>query len=112
MTDPIDHETAARHVGGMEHFVIRERTIDMTPDGQFRSPPRYSVLGPGIGARLLRIAIIVAVLAGAAAFAALAFWLAMIMIPIALGAGLIAWAMMRLRLWQAGRGFRRPGAPW
>jgi hypothetical protein len=107
MTGPIDPEGTGRHVRGMDYFVIRERTIDMTSDGEFRSPPE-----PSFGTKLLRVAIVVAVLAGAAAFAALAFWLAMILIPIALGAGLVAWAMMRFRLWQAGRDVRPPRAPW
>ncbi len=104
MTDPIDPGERPRHLGGMEYFVIRERTIDMTPDGQIHAPPPAS-----FGTKLLRVAIIVAVLATAAAVAALAFWLAMIMIPIALGAAFVAWAVYRFRLWQAGGRFRPPG---
>ncbi len=104
MTDPIDPGERPRHVEDMEYFVIRDRTIDMTPDGRIHAPPPTS-----FGTRLLRIAIVVAVVATAAAVAALALWLALILFPIALGAAFVAWALYRFRLWQAGGRFRPPG---
>ena len=58
------------------------QTIDMTPDGQFidQRPETPSE-------KLLRIAAVVAVVAGMAAMAALALWVAMALIPLAIGAG-------------------------
>lgn len=109
MTDPIDPGDGPGQLRGMEHFVIRDRTIDMTPDGRFHALPPHSPLGPSLGTQLLRIAIVVAVVATAAALAALAFWIAMILIPVALGAAVVAWAIFRFRMWQAGRSLRRPG---
>ena len=74
------------------------RTLDMTPDGQFRNPP-----GAGLGQRGLpfmqRIflsAVIVAAVAGGFAISALAFWLAMFLLPVALVAGLVAWGMLKM----------------
>jgi hypothetical protein len=72
--------------------------IDMTPDGEFISPPRSS-----FGNQVLRVALVVAALATAGALAGLAFWLAMTLIPIAIAAGLIGYAIIRYRMWQATR---------
>ncbi len=109
MRRPIDPGGRRGQIRVMDRFVIRDRTIDMTPDGQFRGPVPEGPLGPSLGTQLLRIAVVVAVLAGALAFAALAFWIAMLLIPVALGAALLGWAIFRFRVWQAGRSFRRPG---
>lgn len=78
------------------------RTIDMTPDGEFRTPPPvpWSV-------KVLRWAIVVAVLAAGLAVAALALWFALVLIPVALGAGLIAYLAFRYRVWKAGGSLRR-----
>ncbi len=73
----------------------RSDIIDVTLDGR--------VLGPEptpFSARLLRGAIIVAVLLGAAGVAFLALWLALLLIPIALAAAGVAWLAWRWRLWQ------------
>jgi hypothetical protein len=84
-------------------FIYRfddRRTLDMTPDGQFRQPPGRSGL-PGRGGlpimqRIFLGAVVVATVAGGFALSALAFWLAMFMLPVALVAGLIAWGMLRI----------------
>ena len=82
------------------------RTLDMTPEGEFVSPP------PGSGFpdantpwanRLLRAAVLVAVIGGLVVFAALALWLALVMIPVVLAAAAIAYGAYRWRLWQATR---------
>ncbi|MGH7041829.1 MAG: hypothetical protein ACREFY_06825 [Acetobacteraceae bacterium] len=59
--------------------------------------------------RLAGVAIIVAVLAGAVAVAALIFWLALALIPVALVAGMVAWAAIRFQLWRNRRSVRRFG---
>jgi hypothetical protein len=48
------------------------------------------------------------VVAAALALAALALWFALILIPIVLVAGLIAWLAFRYQIWRAGRGAWRP----
>ncbi len=72
--------------------------IDMTPDGQFATPARPSSVLP---AQVFGVAILVAVVAGAGAIALLALWLAFTLLPIAIGAALIAYGLFRFRLWRA-----------
>jgi hypothetical protein len=84
--------------------------IDMTPDGRFTAPPASPAGGP-ISGKIMRLALLVAGLATAGALAALAFWLALTLIPIAIGAGLVAYGVIRYRMWKAGISFRRPGGP-
>ena len=77
------------------------RDLDMTPDGQFRGP------APGrLPERIFRAAIVVAIIAGGLGLAALAFWFALLLIPVAIGAGLLAWAALRWRIWREQRSFR------
>ncbi len=79
------------------------RTLDMRLDGSFRTPPR---VGIPLSAKLTVAAILVAVIGGAIAFAALALWVFAMVLPVVVGAGLFAWAMLAFRRWQA----RRSGA--
>jgi hypothetical protein len=76
--------------------------IEMTLTGEFRDPPSAP-----IAAKVGGIALIVAVLATAGAVALLALWFALAMIPIALGAGLIAYAAMRFQRWRGQGPFGR-----
>ena len=69
--------------------------LEMTLEGEFVSPP-----SPPIGARILVGAVVVAVIAGALSIAALALWLAMMILPVALAAGVVAWGIYRYRLWR------------
>lgn len=73
------------------------RDIDMTIEGEFRDPPRPSPLN-----RVLVWAVIVAIIAGCLAFAAVALWLLAIILPMAIVAALIAWGVLRFQLWRAG----------
>ena len=75
--------------------------LDMTPDGQFRTPPR-----PPVSLRIIAGAVLVAVVAGGLALAAFALWFALLLLPVAILAVLIAVALLRFRMWQA----RRRGA--
>ena len=70
----------------------------MTPDGRFVEPPAAS-----LATQLLRYALIVAVLAGGLAIAALALWFALVLIPVAIGAALVAYGAFRWRLWRLQR---------
>jgi hypothetical protein len=75
--------------------------IDVTPDGQFVDPARPQSALP---AKLFGVAVLVAVLAGATVIALLALWLALQLIPIAIGAALIAYGVFRFQVWRARRG--------
>ncbi len=72
--------------------------IDMAPDGTFRPKP------PGMRAplsfKLLLAATIVAVLAGAAAVAALALWIAALLLPVVVIAAFVAWGAYKYRAWR------------
>jgi hypothetical protein len=75
--------------------------IDMTPNGEFRGPSSTGGKPPGGFSRtVFRIAVLVAVLTAAGALAALTLWLALTLIPIAIGAAVIAYLMIRFRLWR------------
>ncbi|WP_428486123.1 hypothetical protein [Rhodopila sp.] len=72
--------------------------LDMTLEGEFVSPPK-----PPVSTRIMVWAIVIAIITGGLAFAALALWVALIILPVALGAAIIAWAMFRYRMWRAGK---------
>jgi len=72
--------------------------LDLLPDGSYR--PRR----PPVSSRIFAWAIVIAVVAGAVAFAALALWVALILIPVVAAAGLIAWLSFRYQVWRAGQG--------
>ena len=69
--------------------------LDLLPDGSYRQRR------PPIAARIFAWAIIIAVVAAALAFAALALWFALILIPIVVVAGIVAWLAFRYQLWRA-----------
>jgi fatty acid desaturase len=71
--------------------------LDLLPDGSFR--PR----GLPLATRVFRLALIVAAVAVALALAAFALWFALVLIPVALVAGLIAWVAFRYQIWRSGR---------
>ena len=76
----------------------RPPELEMNLRGDFVSPPRAP-----ISSRILLWAIIIAVVAGALSLAAVALWVALMILPVALGAAAIAWIVYRYRLWRAQR---------
>jgi hypothetical protein len=76
----------------------RPPELDMTVNGEFVSPPR-----PPISSRILMWAIVIAVLTGALSLAAFALWVALLILPVAFAAAVVAWAMFRYRVWRAQR---------
>ncbi|HEY4043560.1 MAG TPA: hypothetical protein VGM32_17165 [Rhodopila sp.] len=70
----------------------------MTIDGEFVSPPTVP-----ISSRILMWAVVTAIVAGALSLAAFVLWLALLILPVAFAAAVIAWVMFRYRLWQAQR---------
>ena len=81
--------------------------LDLTPEGEFRQPTPPFGRPPFGGlpwlARIAAWALVVALVAGGLAVAAVAFWLALTLIPIAIVAGLIAYVAFRFNLWRMGR---------
>ena len=69
--------------------------IDMTPQGDFqqRSATPLSM-------QVLRVAVMVAILAGALAIAAFALWIALLLIPVAITAAIVGWLAWRWRVWR------------
>jgi len=88
--------SGARHIGGMNQRQPPE--LDMTIDGEFVAPPKVP-----ISSRILMWAIVTAVMAGAICLAAFALWIALIILPVAFGAAVVAWAVLRYRVWSAQR---------
>ncbi len=68
----------------------------MTPNGEF---PGHT--GTPVSTKILRVAIMVAVLGGALALAAFALWIALLLIPVVFAAAVVAWLAWRWRLWQS-----------
>jgi hypothetical protein len=85
----------------------RPPELDMTIEGEFVSPPT-----PPIASRILMWAVVIAIIAGGLSLAAFALWLALLILPVALGAGIIAWAMFRYRMWRAQRAMAGQRAVW
>lgn len=75
----------------------RPPDLDINLRGEFVEPPR-----PPIASRIMLWAIVVAVLAGALSIAAVALWLAMIILPVAVGAGVVAYGLYRFQAWRTG----------
>ena len=73
----------------------------MTLEGGFREPPRAP-----LATRIGRTALVVAVVAGLLAALLLALWFALALIPVAIIAGLVAWAAFRFQLWRMRRSAR------
>ena len=73
----------------------RNITIDMTPDGRFRSPG-----GPTWPVRLWAMATVVAISAAALVIGAVVLWLALWIAAIAAGAGMVAWAAFKFQAWR------------
>jgi hypothetical protein len=75
----------------------RPPELDLLPDGSFRTRQ------PPVALRIFRWAIVVAVITGMLVVAALALWFALLLIPVVIGAALVAWLAFRYQLWRAGR---------
>jgi CHASE2 domain-containing sensor protein len=78
----------------------------MTLDGRFREPAAVPVV-----TRIGHVALIVAALATAGAVALLALWFALALIPVALGAGLVAYGVLRYQRWRGQGPFARSPGP-
>ena len=88
----------------MPSMISRDRTpeIEMTLDGGFPPPKPAPALWPlklGVGA------VLAAVVLGGIALAALALWVALVLIPVALVAGLVGWGVLRFQVWRSGGSF-------
>lgn len=79
----------------------------MTLEGEFAPSTSKPLMD-----RVLVWAIVVAVIASAAALAAFALWLALLILPFAAGAVLIAYGLFRYRLWQAQKAYGQQQGVW
>jgi hypothetical protein len=79
--------------------------LDMTPEGEFRGAPGWKPPGSTTpwANKLLRYALVVAVLGGFVLVAALALWLALLMIPVVAAAAIIGYAAYHWRRYKEGR---------
>ena len=75
--------------------------IDMTPDGEFVDMRRTGAAPFSV--KVIGVGVLVAIVAGGLAIAALALWLAMTLIPIAIAGAAIAYAVFRVQLWWTRR---------
>ena len=73
----------------------RPPEIELLPDGSYRVAGQTS-----LAQRILRIAVIVAVLGGMVALAGLVLWATLLLIPVVLGAAVVAWLAWRFELWR------------
>lgn len=82
--------------------------LDMTPDGEFRDPlpPRRTWLDRALG-RVGGVALLVALATGGLLLVALAVVFVGLLLPVVIGAGLIAF----VSLWWRVRRARRAGGP-
>jgi hypothetical protein len=71
--------------------------IDMRPDGTFREPQK-----PRLAARIFFWAVLIATISGGVVVAALALWVALTLIPLAIGAAIVAYLAFRFQLWRSG----------
>jgi hypothetical protein len=96
--DTNDRRWPPRQKAGFSGFdTIDGPVLDMTAEGAFREPPPTPLAD-----QLVRVGVVAAVVVGAAAVAALALWLALTLIPIALAAGAVAYLAYRWQVWRAG----------
>ena len=104
-------EFAHIRLGGLASGRPGPETIDMTPDGKIgdggRTGPALRLSWP---MRVAAAGVVVAVLAGFAASAVILLWLASILIPIAVVAGLVAYAAFRFQVWRVRRAGKAGGA--
>ena len=85
----------------------RPPVIDMTVDGRFEHQSSTPQRSAPWASRILRYAIVAAVLAGSLALAAVVLWAALILIPVAIAAALVAYAAFRWRAWRLRDSARR-----
>ena len=97
----------------MDTHPRRPVVIDMTPEGEFRDPPPAGPMDRFL-ARSGGWAALAAVVATGLVVAALALTALAVLVPVALGAGLVAWIAFRWRMYRLRRqgvAPRRPGTP-
>jgi hypothetical protein len=81
--------------------------IDMTPEGEFREPAPTPSRFDRVLSRVGGYAVLSAVVAGGLAFAALGLAVALVLLPVALLAGMVGFGA----LWWRARRARREGRP-
>lgn len=85
----------------------RPPELDMTIDGAFVSPPTAPITS-----RILMWAVVIAIIAGGLSLAAFALWLALLILPVAFAAAVVAWGIFRYQVWRAQRSMGGQRAVW
>jgi hypothetical protein len=82
-------------------------TLDMHPDGSFRTPAQPR--GVPLSFKVMAIGVVVAFIAASLALAALAAWILSMVLPVLIIAGGVVWATAKFRRWQlrGGRDLRQ-----
>lgn len=83
---------------------FRRPVLDMTPEGEFRDPPRPSGFN-AVLAGTSRIALLIALVAGGLLLVAVAIFFIGLLLPVMLGAALVA----SVSMWWRRRRMRRMG---
>jgi hypothetical protein len=76
--------------------------IDMTPDGQFTQGFGGSGEAAPVASKLFRLAVIAGVLTMVAALVALTLWVALALIPVIIGVGVVSYLAIRFQMWRRG----------
>ena len=71
--------------------------IELLPDGRYRRRETP------VATRILRWALVIALVAGSLAVGAFFLWFALMLLPVAIIAGVVAWLAFRYRLWRSTR---------
>ena len=90
----VEPEPVASHIPSMN--ARRPPELDMTVEGEFVSPRT-----PPVSSRILMWAMVIAIVAGGLSLAAFALWLALLILPVAFGAAVVAYVLFRYRVWRA-----------
>jgi hypothetical protein len=88
--------------------------IDMTSDGRFTQSLGGAGEAAPVASKLLRFAVIAGVLTTVAALVALTLWVALALIPVIIGVGVVSYLAIRFQMWRRGGsgGFPPRGNPW
>ena len=79
----------------------------MTLEGEFVAPPTAP-----LSSRILVWAVLVAVIAGGLTLAFVALWIAMLVLPVAVGAGVVAYLLFRYKMWRAQQSLQGQRGVW
>ena len=84
--------------------------LEMTVEGDFVTPPPNAT--PSFGTQVLIWVAAFAAIVVSCAVAVFALWLLAVLLPVALLAGIVAYAMFRYRMWRSGGSIQGGSIRW